>query len=876
MIRQVESSPDSRAARTVTHLFFCLVIGMFSVLGFSKSYAWAPQTHLYMAGVVMDDVLDNGKVTIYRVDHESGRVLGVLGEYEVDRQFFDNVISDRNTRLFYYFGSCGYDLLPDRLLSQFVIQDMDPGALFGFLGAESEVGNTDRRSYELARNRAFYHGFSHWAVSQAFFHDMAADVLGENIDRFPNHVTAETIVDYNRLQGYVGHRSPDRWDLTRELIGHFKNNVDGPSIFSDLVVHTYCPYLLWRGQDWVISDPRQVYLNAFDRFREAFWGTSIWPAPYYSNYLGRVMELDQSFADPDKFDKGEAAIIEWLKLRTGAQLVYLDCDVDNSDVLGAFELPWDYFEREAKYLSNWFCPFLTHQLPEDIDISCNWFVRGYVAGFFEELRILDEYWVLDIIDVFEDLYQFWQMYSGVGVVRKMVEFAEWVFGEKLQAIATDHYEHIVRAYCADGEFEAFLKNHPGFDNFYLGGFSGDGHFDTDDNRGLFNSLTMQKLMLLSPRGWARLLEDVGSNLPGPAHVPMRPDFVTSLRTPFAADNTSFFLAQDCAAYRKLFMRGYSEPDLPCVTHYESLARLTVQPTRQTATWANGRPDRNNSHNWFGIVPRRQPEYGSWSEQMYYRELYEKTEFSSICVLDGRLGKNSLVARRVAGVVEEQFGPSANSLNGGLVLYYDAIRPVPEQFNNPVRRPKISVPAQKMNVTFYQFYNLELAPGQTVEIRFSDAEPFASLSNGLTATLSATVVGAMPPKTERISYGRDSEREKTLELKYSDIGLSLKLESSTSTSSSSGGNTPSVSMGEMENIQAELRARLPAQMAEGMGEALKNLNTVMEKYQKDGISIQPAGMAPITVQFEFTLEESLVNSEFIYMRTFNPQWEIIFR
>ena len=48
------------------------------------AYAWKPKTHVYLAEEALRDALDNGKVTIYETDQASGKILGPLGEFDVD------------------------------------------------------------------------------------------------------------------------------------------------------------------------------------------------------------------------------------------------------------------------------------------------------------------------------------------------------------------------------------------------------------------------------------------------------------------------------------------------------------------------------------------------------------------------------------------------------------------------------------------------------------------------------------------------------------------------------------------------------------------------------------------------------------------------
>ena len=46
--------------------------------------AWKPTTHVYLGQQALKDALDDGKVSIYRVDYKNGKVLSKIGDYPVD------------------------------------------------------------------------------------------------------------------------------------------------------------------------------------------------------------------------------------------------------------------------------------------------------------------------------------------------------------------------------------------------------------------------------------------------------------------------------------------------------------------------------------------------------------------------------------------------------------------------------------------------------------------------------------------------------------------------------------------------------------------------------------------------------------------------
>ncbi len=99
-----------------------MVIGVFSHT--SSALAWKPTTHVYLAEQAIKDALDDGKITVYRVDYQTGKVIfegGApvkVGDYEVDPEILDAL---RKYRAQYRAGVFGPDAYPDILTGQQVI-----------------------------------------------------------------------------------------------------------------------------------------------------------------------------------------------------------------------------------------------------------------------------------------------------------------------------------------------------------------------------------------------------------------------------------------------------------------------------------------------------------------------------------------------------------------------------------------------------------------------------------------------------------------------------------------------------------------------------------------------------------------------------------
>lgn len=80
--------------------------------------AWKPTTHVYLGQQALKDALDDGKVSIYRVDYGNGKVLSKIGDYPVD----SNILSAlKEYPSQYRAGILGPDAYPDILTGQQVI-----------------------------------------------------------------------------------------------------------------------------------------------------------------------------------------------------------------------------------------------------------------------------------------------------------------------------------------------------------------------------------------------------------------------------------------------------------------------------------------------------------------------------------------------------------------------------------------------------------------------------------------------------------------------------------------------------------------------------------------------------------------------------------
>lgn len=170
----------------------------------STAYAWKPRTHVYLAQQALLDALDDGKVTIYRVDYANGNVVVegsepvVVGHYAVREE---NLAALRYWEHFNA-GVIGPDAYPDILTGQQSIHpDNAPDGPYTDLWLDNLM-EASRQRRDDPWVRAFVLGnYAH----------AAGDMFGHT---FVNHFSGgEFSLDYNAvkhvvLEGYIDKRTP--------------------------------------------------------------------------------------------------------------------------------------------------------------------------------------------------------------------------------------------------------------------------------------------------------------------------------------------------------------------------------------------------------------------------------------------------------------------------------------------------------------------------------------------------------------------------------------------------------------------------------------------------------------------------------------------
>lgn len=179
--------------------------------------AWKPTTHVYLGQQALKDALDDGKVSIYRVDYKNGKVLSKIGDYPVDSKILSALKANPSH---YRAGILGPDAYPDILTGQMVIhpepKSKDP----------SEIATSDSNAWLTSlwfattprgNDKAFVLGFLTHAAGDMYGHTFINNFTGAPFKITPPE-GPENGVKHILVEGYIDKRLDKR-----ELDSNFFN-----------------------------------------------------------------------------------------------------------------------------------------------------------------------------------------------------------------------------------------------------------------------------------------------------------------------------------------------------------------------------------------------------------------------------------------------------------------------------------------------------------------------------------------------------------------------------------------------------------------------------------------------------------------------------
>ena len=186
------------ALRRSRKISISIALGLSILLGNSGiGFAWKPAMHVYLAERALEDALDDGKVTIERLDPATGKIVGVIGEYAVDAAVLDALKKNPDQ---YRAGVLGPDAYPDILTGQQVIHPpTNPDGSNRWL--EYLWANSDGSP----AIKAFVVGYLTHAAGDMYGHTFINNFTGGAFTFKPPENAKKHIL----LESYVGKRVPD-------------------------------------------------------------------------------------------------------------------------------------------------------------------------------------------------------------------------------------------------------------------------------------------------------------------------------------------------------------------------------------------------------------------------------------------------------------------------------------------------------------------------------------------------------------------------------------------------------------------------------------------------------------------------------------------
>lgn len=201
--------------RPVT-LGFLALLAAFT--GLIPACAWKPVTHVHLADQALKDALNDGRITIYAVDYDTGRILRddagrprVIGTYAADPDLL-RAIRDYPEK--FWAGTLGPDAFPDIATGQEVIHTPSGSSAGEDVNVNGPTGGSDAWLQYLWNachapgdstepNKAFVAGFLAHAAGDMYAHTLINHYTGGLFHPVSNAVQHVT------LEGYLEERTPD-------------------------------------------------------------------------------------------------------------------------------------------------------------------------------------------------------------------------------------------------------------------------------------------------------------------------------------------------------------------------------------------------------------------------------------------------------------------------------------------------------------------------------------------------------------------------------------------------------------------------------------------------------------------------------------------
>jgi hypothetical protein len=208
-------------------LIVAVLLWVISSFGYAPdAFAWKPTTHVYLAEQAMLDAINDGKITVYRVDYQTGKVISEggspvkVGDYEVEPEILDAL---RKYPSHYRAGVLGPDAYPDILTGQQVIHPKTNSVGVGGTNTWLKYlwDSASRPENNKPWIKAFVTGYLTHAAGDMYGHTFVNYFTGAPFEIKPPK-GPENAIKHIILEGYIDKLLPDpTYDVSIEGVENF-------------------------------------------------------------------------------------------------------------------------------------------------------------------------------------------------------------------------------------------------------------------------------------------------------------------------------------------------------------------------------------------------------------------------------------------------------------------------------------------------------------------------------------------------------------------------------------------------------------------------------------------------------------------------------
>ncbi|MFK8183069.1 MAG: hypothetical protein AB8B99_06815 [Phormidesmis sp.] len=509
----------------VTALLIVLSMVISSLLVTAQpAYAWKPNTHVYLAEEALKDAVDDCKISIFKTDYGQQTKLVPIGQYAVATDLCNAL---QNNPQQYRAGLLGPDAYPDLLTGQRIIhaEVSRPGGSNAWLEHLWQMQPPNNGPVQ-----AFTLGYLTHAAGDMYAHTLVNNYAGGPF------AIGQNAVRHVVLEGYIGKRTPDITDSRGRSVTEDSYSIAGVDTFIyDSMIN---------------AKPGSALANNLLIGSEA--DTSV-PA-IYSTLRERLVQ--------DRADRGNCRGF---------------LGIPDPICLGvkAYEQAW--IEDIDTGLKAW--PAVSHDVAKaivfdtdgssfsDAEAILSQYVNRHLlsmSGAPDAVGAVSEF-VGDVIDTITPSF----LVDAIAQMKRdllnyMISSTFGMTIEDMEANVKNpeqNFDPVLNRAFGSAERTTLKQFNSDVLKLSDTGYSDPSErFDYEQVAAAYNTVTLSKLMMLSPQGINQLLSDLGSSARLTAPNVMI-GFIRSLDSDnewHRHGNEQMVLAQDSCAYTQLFMRQDGE------------------------------------------------------------------------------------------------------------------------------------------------------------------------------------------------------------------------------------------------------------------------------------------------------------------------------